>query len=64
MRLTVADSGVGLPPEMSFATLPSLGLKLVSMLAAQLDGELKVESREGTEVALNFGRRAKEWAAA
>ena len=52
--LSVSDDGVGLPPGMDTLTSPSLGLKLVATLGAQLDGELRLESTAGTRVVFQF----------
>lgn len=44
IRLTVEDDGVGLPPSFSMRTVESLGMQLVSGLAAQINGEVSVSS--------------------
>ncbi|HJV86414.1 MAG TPA: histidine kinase dimerization/phosphoacceptor domain -containing protein [Noviherbaspirillum sp.] len=54
MRLTVADDGVGLPPGMTPAASTTLGLKLVTALAAQLDAEFSLESQQGTVATFTF----------
>lgn len=54
MRLTVSDDGIGLPPGMTPTFTPSLGLKLVAALAAQLDGDFSLETRQGTVASLTF----------
>ena len=41
--LRVSDDGIGLPPGFDLTGTTSLGLKLVSNLAGQLDGQLAVE---------------------
>jgi two-component sensor histidine kinase len=48
-ELTVADNGVGLPSEKAPEQERTLGMKLVSMLARQLQAELKVRTGPGTE---------------
>jgi two-component sensor histidine kinase len=46
-RLEVADSGVGLPADFDFAKArESLGMKVVTTLAAQLRGELMASSAD------------------
>jgi two-component sensor histidine kinase len=46
-RLEVADSGVGLPPGFDLAkSRDSLGMKVITALAAQLGGELTAGSAE------------------
>ncbi|MBN2389167.1 MAG: PAS domain S-box protein [Anaerolineae bacterium] len=55
-RLEVADNGVGLPADAASETSPRLGLRLIKMLARQIDGELHIEQNEGTCVAVTFAR--------
>ena len=43
-RLRVSDDGVGLPPDFDLRRTTSLGLKLVTDLAHQLGGKLKISS--------------------
>lgn len=54
--LAVSDNGRGLPPTVDENAPDSLGLKLVSSLVAQLDGELVVNDRprSGTVVEVKF----------
>lgn len=52
--LTVRDDGVGLPREASFETASSLGLRLVRILAEQLDGRVECLRRGGTEFRIRF----------
>jgi len=52
--LIVRDNGIGLPPNWESKTVNSLGLKLVEILANQLEGTLQVNSRCGTEFSLKF----------
>jgi two-component sensor histidine kinase len=54
--LMVRDDGAGLPPGLDVHTTASLGLRLVHLLAAQLQGTLTFESGEGTTVTLLFGQ--------
>ncbi len=53
-RLAVADNGVGLPENLELESAPHLGLRLIKMLARQIDGELSVEQNEGTCIAITF----------
>ncbi len=47
--LTVADNGVGLPPDLDWRATKSLGLRLVNLWAThQLGGNLEVDTRSGT----------------
>ncbi len=48
MSLTVQDDGVGLPEEVDFTGLTSLGLSLVAMLADQIDAKLSIVRKHGT----------------
>ena len=54
IRLRVSDNGVGLPANVDWKKSPSLGLRLVQMLAGQLRGKLEVERDNGTTVTLTF----------
>jgi two-component sensor histidine kinase len=45
--LTVEDNGVGLPEDFSFERSETLGVQLVSMLAGQLGGRVRVERQCG-----------------
>ena len=53
-RLTVADTGVGLPPELNLHTTTSLGFKLVLALVQQLGGQLTWERQGGTRIRITF----------
>ena len=54
-ELTVADNGVGLPEDLDWRNLDSLGLKLVSMIAEnQLDGAIDIENEKGTKFIIKF----------
>jgi len=54
LRLIVEDDGVGLPESFNVETAESLGLQLVTTLATQVGGNLKVESSQGTRFTLDF----------
>jgi PAS domain S-box-containing protein len=45
--LTVADNGVGLPPNFDSAQSKSMGLELAASLAKQLGGKLSMASQDG-----------------
>ena len=47
LALVVSDSGVGLPADLDWQRLPSLGLELVSILTQQLEGTLELERGAG-----------------
>jgi PAS domain S-box-containing protein len=52
--LKVKDNGVGMPADIDFENLRSLGLKIVKILTRQLDGEIKVNCQNGTEFLITF----------
>ncbi len=56
VTLSVADTGVGLPPGLDPVATGTLGLQLVSMLAKQLGGEVIVGSGAGAMFAIRFRR--------
>lgn len=53
-ELIEADNGVGLPEDIDFNTLDSLGLLLVNSLTEQLDGEITINRVKGTEFKIKF----------
>jgi PAS domain S-box-containing protein len=59
VTMDVIDDGVGFPPEMDIENTSTLGLKLVSILSAQLDGKLEVERNKGTLFHLTFLAKSK-----
>jgi two-component sensor histidine kinase len=54
--MTVADDGIGLPPEVDPAASASLGLQLVHALARQIHGALTCDRGKGTTMQIHFGR--------
>ena len=54
VRLRVGDNGVGLPSGFQFSEAKSLGLRLVQMLAYQLQASLDVTSEKGMQLTLKF----------
>ncbi|MBI4824888.1 MAG: GAF domain-containing protein [Nitrospirae bacterium] len=52
--LTVSDNGIGLPEGLDFKKTDTLGLKLVSALAGQLDGSVEVVRDAGTTFKITF----------
>lgn len=52
--LMLKDTGVGLPVGLDWRQSPSLGLRLVQMLAAQLHGTVEAASGPGTEFRVKF----------
>jgi len=57
-RLEVSDNGVGIPEEVDLEDIKSMGLRLVSILTAQLQGTLNVRRESGTtfEIAFNMNK--------
>ena len=53
-RLTVADNGVGFPPQFENRQSTTLGLQLVNTLVGQLDGDLTINNRQGTTIIIAF----------
>ena len=52
--LTVADDGVGLPPNIQPDKTDTLGLQLVTSLLDQLEGELELDRTRGTMYIIKF----------
>lgn len=52
--LTVKDDGRGLPDSFNFDTIESLGLELVQLLTAQINGKLSVTHGEGATFSIVF----------
>ncbi len=53
-QLLVKDDGVGLPENFDPYQAQSLGLKLVRCFAINLEGELKISSKSGTNIQVDF----------
>lgn len=54
LALTVRDNGVGCAGDPAAWDTASLGLRLVSLLADQIGGEVKRSIREGTQLQISF----------
>jgi two-component sensor histidine kinase len=52
LALSVADDGIGLRSDFAIEHYGSLGMQLVSDLAAQLDARVALESHGGTKVSI------------
>ncbi|HZV54457.1 MAG TPA: histidine kinase dimerization/phosphoacceptor domain -containing protein [Rhodocyclaceae bacterium] len=52
--LTVADNGVGLPPDFNLGAAKSLGLRLLPLLADQMRGSVTIDSSNGSRFELRF----------
>jgi len=55
IKITIRDDGIGLPADFDISRTTSLGLKLIRTLVQhQLKGSLNLESRNGTEMRMDF----------
>ncbi len=58
--LEVGDNGVGIPKEVDFKTTESLGILLIRMLTEQLNGDVTVNTQNGTHYKIVFKEDLKE----
>lgn len=54
MTLLVHDDGVGLPADLDIETSSSLGMSLIETLIEQLEGTIKMQSDQGTDIYIEF----------
>lgn len=54
LELLISDNGVGLPDSFNIEKSDSLGLKIVSNLVSQIDGELIINPKNNTEFRIIF----------
>ncbi len=54
MELIIADDGIGLPENIDIENSETLCLQLVNNLINQLDGELTIDTDNGTEFKIFF----------
>jgi PAS domain S-box-containing protein len=52
--LIVRDNGIGLKNDLEIQKSKTLGLKLVQLLASQMDGKVVIQSVKGTEFTIKF----------
>jgi len=52
--LTVSDNGVGISIDDKMSNVSTLGLSLVKMLTAQLQGTFQIDTKKGTRFQINF----------
>ncbi len=52
--LSVSDDGIGMPDDFNIEDSASMGLMLVSILTRQIDGNLKINSENGTTTSIYF----------
>jgi len=58
------DNGIGFPPGLDFRNTDSLGLRLVTALADQLDGTITLDLQGGTRFTIQFEESPdRNWAA-
>ena len=57
--LTISDNGKGIPGNIELRNIESLGLRLVSILTDQLDGELELKRDQETEFRITFNVEEK-----
>ena len=55
VRLSIADNGIGLPPDWNNMLNNSLGLKLMKGLSEDIHGRFSIVNKEGTKVVIEFG---------
>lgn len=53
-RMVVADNGIGINKDFDINKTETLGLQLVYSLVNQLNGEIKVSNKAGTQFEINF----------
>jgi len=52
--LIIRDNGIGLPPDFDPYNNPSLGIKLMHGLSADIDGKFLITNSNGTKITLEF----------
>ncbi len=55
--LKIADNGVGFPRNTDLSGKTSLGIQLMKLFAEQLDGSLRLQSKQGVEISLRFNQQ-------
>ncbi len=53
-ELTVKDNGIGFPEDIDFQNTDSLGLRIVNSLTEQIDGEITLDTNNGTKFKITF----------
>ena len=59
IRIVISDDGIGLPKSIDYKNTESLGLQLVTALAEQLSGKIKLSRTGGTKYTLTFLKNTK-----
>lgn len=57
IELIFSDNGVGIPESLDMNNSGTLGMKLISLLTNQLDGEVQLYRGEGTKIVVRFRLR-------
>jgi two-component sensor histidine kinase len=52
--IVISDNGIGLPKDFDYQKTDSLGLRLVSALTKQIDGNIEVDTSGGTAFRITF----------
>ena len=52
--MIISDNGVGFPQDYNIQNSDSLGLKIVNSLTEQIDGEITIETSNGTKFIIKF----------
>ena len=58
--IKISDDGIGMPEGIDISNPDTLGLSLVSMLTAQLQGTLKLDRTNGTSFTLEIPKESEE----
>ncbi len=59
-NLTIGDTGKGIPFEVNFENINSLGLQLIDALVKQLEGTIKLDNTNGASYNIEFKKTSKE----
>jgi len=54
ISLIISDNGIGMPVDSDWHNSESTGFSLISMLASQIDAELKIHSQSGLTISVQF----------
>ena len=53
-KLIMKDNGIGIPEDIDFHNIDSLGLQLIMILTNQIDGNIKIDRNNGTTFKITF----------
>jgi PAS domain S-box-containing protein len=54
IKITVSDNGIGLPDDFQMEGTESLGMQLILAFAQQIDGEIELAGKGGTNISITF----------